>query len=390
MRINNKIGSPVEGNDFFGRDKDISRAWEIIRDGNSLILAAPRRIGKSSFAKRMIREAKEEKWKTLYLDLQGVKTEEDFVKLFIEKIQNESWFEKSREKVTEILTDIANSLKVTASYAGAGVSIEWKKGKTDVFEKLKKVLDHSENTLIVVDELAVFLTQLLETGDGKNDVEFFLNWLRSFRQAEGNRIFWIFCSSIGIKNFTNKHRLTYTLNDAMEFKLDEYLEEDAKGLLYGLYRGANVKGFNDEHIEYVLHKLGWKLPYFIQLIFSEIVTVSRELNKPVDQEVIDKAYVNLISKQVMNSWEERLDEYEDLRPHAIALLNRLSEISEGETRVTLRDVLYARINDADRTVEILARLLDILQNDGYLIRIDERFAFRSPLVRDFWYNKFVG
>ncbi|MDR3286973.1 MAG: hypothetical protein LBT27_05990 [Prevotellaceae bacterium] len=52
MSIVNKVGSVVEGNNFFGRTKELERALELLENGNSLILAAPRRVGKSSFSKK--------------------------------------------------------------------------------------------------------------------------------------------------------------------------------------------------------------------------------------------------------------------------------------------------------------------------------------------------
>ena len=61
MGIINKVGPIVEGQDFFGRVKKLDDAWELIKNGHSLILAAPRRVGKSSFSKKMIEIAKKKR-----------------------------------------------------------------------------------------------------------------------------------------------------------------------------------------------------------------------------------------------------------------------------------------------------------------------------------------
>ena len=53
MAIKLKIGSPVVGEDFVGREVELKKAESLIRD-NNLMLAAPRRVGKTSFAKRLI------------------------------------------------------------------------------------------------------------------------------------------------------------------------------------------------------------------------------------------------------------------------------------------------------------------------------------------------
>jgi uncharacterized protein len=77
MAINNITGSPVEGDNFYGREKELEFAWNKIQNGNSLVLSAPRRVGKSSFGKRLIKIAKKEGWNTLEIDLEEIQSEKD-------------------------------------------------------------------------------------------------------------------------------------------------------------------------------------------------------------------------------------------------------------------------------------------------------------------------
>lgn len=41
MCISNKIGPPVEGDDFFGREKEIQKANKLLDSSHSLLLSAP-------------------------------------------------------------------------------------------------------------------------------------------------------------------------------------------------------------------------------------------------------------------------------------------------------------------------------------------------------------
>lgn len=84
MCISNKIGPPVEGDDFFGREKEIQKANKLLDSSHSLLLSAPRRIGKSSLAKRLIEEKKNQGWKCVYIDLEETTTEDGFLNLVIE------------------------------------------------------------------------------------------------------------------------------------------------------------------------------------------------------------------------------------------------------------------------------------------------------------------
>ena len=70
----------------------MEEAWEcLITKGTSLLLSAPRRVGKTSFSRKMLKLAEEKGWKTLYLDLQGIGTEGEFVKLFDELKTDKRW-----------------------------------------------------------------------------------------------------------------------------------------------------------------------------------------------------------------------------------------------------------------------------------------------------------
>ena len=72
-KISLKPGPPVEDDDFYGRESELTYAWQYYMPKSvSLLLSAPRRVGKSSFAKKMLKIANEKEWKTLYLDLQGL------------------------------------------------------------------------------------------------------------------------------------------------------------------------------------------------------------------------------------------------------------------------------------------------------------------------------
>ena len=99
MAINNITGSPVEGENFFGRENELKSAWTHIKKGNSLILSAPRRVGKSSFAKKLISYAEEENWNTLEINLEEIQSEQKFVELFVEKQQAENWWKKNLSSV---------------------------------------------------------------------------------------------------------------------------------------------------------------------------------------------------------------------------------------------------------------------------------------------------
>ena len=389
MKINNITGSPVEGENFYGREKELSSAWSKVLKGNSLILSAPRRVGKSSFAKKLLEKAKKESWNTLEINLEEVSSEIGFVNLLIEKLQAANWWQSSMSKAGKLFGQILESIKPSIGLGEAKVSVVWSRAKIDVYQKLKGLLNHEEDTLIMVDELTILLNRLLKNENGKQDVEFFLNWLRSFRQVSGTKIRWVFCSSIGIENFTSMHNLSYALNDVSKFKIDEYNQIEACKFIEELALSEEVL-FTEEDINYMLQLLGWNLPYFIQVLFSNVNQLIQVQERTTSIDTINEAYIQLISEGHLNTWDERLNEYGEYEIYARSVLKNLSRSKEGAGRTVLFSLLFAKINDEDKTDIVLSKLLQMLQNDGYLIlKKDASYVFRSPLLRDFWYNRFV-
>ena len=238
-----------------------------------------------------------------------------------------------------------------------------------------------------MDELTLFLGTLLKSEDGEKKVSFILNWFRSLRQVSGTKVRWLFCGSVGLKNFTASLDLSYTINDLADFHLDELSKKEARGLLRGLCQGAGIK-MSKETVSYVLDKLQWNIPYFIQLLFSKLRENS---SGSVSKRMVDQAYVELYSESSLNSWSERLVEYREMERPARVILNSLSASGTGLKRDTMLSILMTRQDPAqiEEMDIVLSKVLQMLENDGYLLRIGSIRTFRSPLLRDYWYGKYV-
>ena len=386
MSIENRIGPPVEGKDFYGRKKELGIANRLLDSGHSLLLSAPRRIGKSSLAKRLIEDKKAQGWKCVYIDLEQTTTEDGFLNLIIEHFErNHVW-----RQITDGMLQGARAIldrinKISIGPVGFDLSSPEK--KEDLYKSLKELIRHDEETFIVVDELTLFLGVLLRSDGGEEKVSFILNWLRSLRQVAGTKVRWLFCGSVGLKNFTASLNLSYAINDLTDFSLDELTLEEALGLMKGLCQGEGVN-MDEESIIYALEKLHWNIPYFIQILFSKL---RDNYTGSVSKEDIDMAYKQLCSESYLNTWSERLVEYREMERPARLILNGLSARKSGLRRETLLGILMTGQDPshAGETDLLLSKVLEMLENDGYLLRKGSVRSFRSPLLRDYWYGKFV-
>jgi len=375
----------VEGTDFYGRKRELGSAWEkLSSEGTSLLLSAPRRVGKTSFAKKLLKLAEENGWKTLYLDLEGKGTEGEFVKFFKEELQKEKWWENARSKIGNTLLNLLDSVKGT-KVAGKKLSIDTSVLRNDTYGKIKQLIENTGDIIIVLDELTVFLNHLLAQENGKEKVEFFLEWLRSFRQTTKAR--WILCSSVGIENFASMHQLNKHINDLYPFSLEAFSEEEAKDFISRLDVNENVQ-FTEGHIQYILGKLVWYLPFFIQIFIDKINFLICVKDKQLSNKTIDEAYNLLITESYFKTWSDRLKEYRGFQTEAREILN-LCAFPNGRNRSDLWGNVFAKKGDREKTEGVLSMLLEMLQKDGYLTEHKGKYVFRSPLLRDFWYGHFV-
>lgn len=386
MCLSNKIGPPVEGDDFFGREKEIRQANRLLDRNHSLLLSAPRRIGKSSLAKRLIEEKKAQGWKCVYIDLEETTTEEGFLRLVIEAFKNNGIWKQFAEGMSKGLASVLDRIE-QVSVGPVDFNIGKKEEQEDLYKNLKELIKHEEDTFIVVDELTLFLGILNKSDNGAEKIAFILNWLRSLRQVSKTQVRWLFCGSVGLRNFTSAMNLGYTINDLTEFSLDELTREEAIGLLRGLCRSEDIN-MSEECINYTLDKLQWNIPYFIQVIFSKL---AEDYGGKITQENIDVAYDKLCSENYLSTWSERLAEYREYEVPARQILKSLSTQSSGMERDSMLDILMTDqdVSMREQIDYTLSKVLEMLENDGYIIKKNTTRAFRSPLLRDYWFSKFV-
>lgn len=134
--------------------------------------------------------------------------------------------------------------------------------------------------------------------------------------------------------------------------------------------------------------MGWPAPYYLQLVFHEL----RSVTGAISQADVDRAIEDLLGPQHRNYfdyWRQRLFEELGLLDagYAIAVLNAACHAPDGVPRPILSQVLAPAIGEPGMREEKLRYLLDVLQNDGYLVEENRRWSFRSPLLREYWLRR---
>lgn len=380
MEVNLVIGSPVTDDDFFGRTEELQQAATLLRNHNNLILAAPRRVGKTSFAKKLQVQMQTEGWDVLYVDLEGVKDIEAFFKRLKKKLLENPSISKST-KVVDKIKQFLPGVNISAPIGGVNVSVDIKLHSDEYFSCLQDILLSLNNRLVIVlDELTVLLEQIMEDG-GEKDAKAFLNQLRALRQETTKSCGWIICSSVGVRNFTSQHHVSATINDLYDFDLGPFAENEAMLFIQALSKSIH-RNISEQVAQYIMHRTGWPLPYFIQLVLSEIRGTG-----DVSESDVDNAYERLIDSPFLEVWHERLSiEYGDNEEPAYQLLCYICVSPEGKEREKVHSYILSQFSSMkDDALRILIRSL---VTDGYIYRKGDRLTFRSPLLRDYWKHNF--
>jgi hypothetical protein len=387
--MNNITGPPVEGADFFGRESEIKYAWGRITKKNNLIFPSPRRVGKTSFALKLLDIAKNDGWNIVSINLEKISSEQDFIQAFVDELKMLSWWNKLKDRGDSLLSAI-KQIKPSVSIGGAKVELEWQNNKINIYKELSNLLDHKEKTLIFFDELTVLLTAIIKgSDDGKKNVTHFLHWLRDIRIKGSSEIRWIYCSSVGIENFTHQHGISDTMNDMHDYELKSYSKVDSIKMLESL-GDSNDLALENNISQAIVDKLGYCLPFFLQIIFEKIHYLVSIEDITLDEAIVNKAYDLLIEEKHFNTWIERLDEqYAENKSHARGLLKHICQANSGVSRENLINTLVAAQLTAEDAEEAVRLLLYMLKNDGYIMEENGLYKFRSPLLRDFWFNRFV-
>ena len=77
------VGNPVEGDDFYDREKEQARAWRKL-EGSHLLMLAPRRIGKTSLIMRLCATAAAHGFQAVNCSFAKCETERDCVRLLLD------------------------------------------------------------------------------------------------------------------------------------------------------------------------------------------------------------------------------------------------------------------------------------------------------------------
>lgn len=384
--MRNITGSVIEGDDFFDRQTDLARLWGDL-ETDSLLMLAPRRIGKTSILRRMLQDAKFRSFDgAIFQDVSACRDE----LAFVQQITNALLETDRPDHLWNSLqnTPVAKFLNRVQKAGGAGFNIEFRVEATADWERIGDSLAGSLSRidgrwLLLIDEVAVFITNLREGPNAAPRVRQFRYWLRKIR-LQYPKLRWLLTGSIGLDTIAARLNVSDAINDLRIVAVGPFDTNTADQFLMALARSYNLD-LPTEVRARLLERIGWLAPFYLQLAFKQL----RLEPAPLTVDSVDRAINSLLEPQFrvhFDYWRQRLElelDHADAS-HAIELLNAAARDPKGVTLATLSQTLARAVQDARQRQDRLRYLLDVLTSDGYLVQHEGRYHYRFPLLREYW------
>jgi hypothetical protein len=407
--VDNIAGPPVEGDNFFGREAETQLLWEALQNHDVLLLG-PRRVGKTSLARALMRCATGADWDAIEVNVASCPDEMAFVEKLARAVEalSKSKPYQAFAALVGRLTDLLKRVrKVGLPVPGGGAlaveldgvaTEDWSDVASDT---LRLIGEAKERWLIYIDELPIFLYTLIrnDKATGIRRARRFLDWFRNDLRAipECRLVRWLITGSVGLDTLVQRHSMADTINSLKHARLEPYTEPVAVEMVKRLAHRYQMQLELGE-AQALVCAVGWPQPYYLQLVFNRLRYLCQSNPGPVGQLIgmgIERA-VQPGEDNDFHHWKERLFVQLDERDgaHAVALLTRAAADVQGAASDTWLVDLQQRMPDdtTDRQMLKFFELRDILIRDAYWepheVRGQRRYRFRLELLRRWWLRRY--
>lgn len=294
-------GQEVWGEIFCNRRNEIKELLSDIRSGQNVIIYSPRRYGKTSLLKEVLRKAEDAGIVGIYVDLYSLIREEDFISIYAYAISKT--LTGPINKVIGRLKDIFKSLRpkiVINSQGETEIGVDIVKDNNlmieDVASAVKRYSDKYKK------QIAVVFDEFQQIGMlGTDRIE---KKLRSIVQTHGRKISYIFLGSkkhLLYDMFANPNRPFYKIG--RHFPLGKISADELSAFVVERFRSTDIKISKDCALKIV--KIAECQPYYVQHLGSSVWKLAE--NKQVDETIIENALSLTLAEEksaYSNIWDE--------------------------------------------------------------------------------------
>ena len=390
----NRVGPPVRGEDFYGREAFVGLVWQKVQAGH-VLLAAPRRFGKTSVMYSLIDEPRHN-FRIVHVDLQPLDEPAQLLTELIVKLSSQRGFSVNLpglgEAARKVLSKVQNTLdEVELFEIKLKLREQTQQAWPEIGEALFAQLAASHHPMLfILDELPMMLDRMARSPEHRPEAKSLLRWLRRLRVApEMQNLHFLVAGSIGIDYVLHDLGEITAINDFERLRLDPFPLKVAGRFLEELSQ-SHALALSPACRSKIFQLVGEPVPYFLQIIFSEILKSHAQNGEKPTPARIERLYhervLGVDCKSYFDHYYGRLREY--YKPQEEKAIKRLlrelaviGRLSRPTSYALYRETLARRLD-----VEDFNSVMTNLENDFYITQDtatgDYRFACK--LLRDWW------
>ncbi|MBI3989957.1 MAG: ATP-binding protein [candidate division NC10 bacterium] len=382
------IGPPATGEDFFDREPLLEDIWEAVSKG-SVLLAAPRRVGKTSVMLRM-RDNPPEEYMVFYIEAEDFSASEELVTDLMVKIVKVQ--PKLQRFIKDILSGLASSLEELEVWEirlklREHLRGHWKEKGT---QAIQEVLSLGPRCLLLIDELSILLHKLGVDPKSLQEATELLHWLRGLRQEFTGRLSMVLGSSVGIGRIAAHLGASRTINDLRQIEVGAFDPLTARQFAESLLESRGLE-VDEETLQALLSQVETYIPIFIQIMVDALSKEVRNQKVEASPELIRWCYEERVHgpefRTHFEDYYERLNRYYTPNEAKAGkrILRDLAISEQGISRSALHDAVMHELGPAGDS-EQFDLLLAALENDFYVTvgSREERVKFHNKWLRDWW------
>lgn len=399
--IKNLVGPPARGDDFYNREELIELVWDYLEQGNNILLAAPRRYGKTSLMYRLIDNPRNG-WKPIHVDAESIREPVNFIIALLDALMADrhlrSFLNSKWQNSCRWFRGLIEEFGVTGPWdVGLKIKLKekigshWQEKGEDLLHLLRNY--EKEKLLIIIDELPVMLHLFRDNKITEAQTKTFLYWFRKLRTDPKiglTNCRFLVGGSIGIENYLSQLRAVDSFNDFQRIPLEELSLEGAADFLRQLLRSRNLP-LKSATQRRILDLIGTPIPYFIQMFVATIAIETAHGATRIGPQTIEKIYLNKFLgteyKTYFQHYYDRLLYYD--KPHEGAAKTILKELAIAQpkriSKSRLRTIYRKEVGES-ATDDGFNQLMASLVNDFYIRHgvHDGEYVFASKILCDWW------
>lgn len=362
-----KYGTIVKGDYFYDRVSETDKIVNTLTSGNNMVLFAPRRYGKTSLTFKVIEILEKQNYLCIYFDFLPVFSIQSFIKLYFDAIQKK---QKNTDKLVQFISNAIKQIRPKITFSADGkpeLGIDFIESDPSV-QTVSQILDLPENMGLKKKVIVVFdeFQEITKLSDYNLE-----NLLRSRMQQHQNVNYLFLGSKTHLLNdmFNNKNRAFY--NSAYHLQLPPLPELDSITYLIRKFSDTGLI-ITEQMAQYLIQTAG-NIPYYIQLIASEVWQNSITHSTNISREIIDES-----AEQIINN---KYDYYSELFDKLSAKQKQLllSLVHSGENIYSNQYTRYYNLSSPSTTQKSVAALLD----SGIIEKTDNKYIISDPFFKRF-------